>query len=59
MTLASVIEAVVAFFNLLRRFDQGDARAAQRLKDILPDRTYTKMVREREKALDAKKFGGG
>jgi hypothetical protein len=58
MTLATAIEAVVAFFNLLRRFDQGDARAAQRLKDILPERTYTKMVREREKALDKAKFGG-
>jgi len=31
MTLASVIEATVAFFNLLRRFDQGDERATQQL----------------------------
>jgi len=58
MTLAIAIEAVVAFFGLLRRFDQGDARAATRLKDILPERTYTRMVREREKALDRAKFGG-
>ena len=58
MTLATIVEAVVAFFNLLRRFDQGDARATQRLKDILPERTFTRMVREREKALDKAKFGG-
>jgi len=58
VTLATIVEAVVAFFNLLRRFDQGDARATQRLKDILPERTFTRMVREREKALDKAKFGG-
>ena len=58
MTLTVIIEAVSAFFGLLRRFDQGDVRAAQKLKDILPERTYTRMVREREKALDRAKFGG-
>lgn len=58
MTLTTLIEALTAFFNLLRRFDQGDARAAQRLKDILPERTFTRMVRERERALDKAKFGG-
>jgi len=58
MTLASVVEATVAFFNLLRRFDQGDARAAQRLNDILPERTYTRLVRERAREKDRKKFGG-
>jgi hypothetical protein len=57
MTLASVIEAIGAFLGLLRRFDQGDERATQKLKDILPERTYTRLVREREKALDKAKFG--
>jgi hypothetical protein len=57
MSLATIIEAVTAFFGLLRHFDQGDQRAAKKLKDILPDQTYTRLVREREKALDKKKFG--
>jgi hypothetical protein len=58
MNLATIIEAVDAFMGLLRRFDQGDARATQKLKDILPQQTHTRMVREREKELDKKKFGG-
>jgi hypothetical protein len=56
MTLTA-IEAILSFLNLLLRFGRGDERAAQKLKDILPERTYTRLVREREKALDKAKFG--
>lgn len=58
MSIATIAEIFDWLWGLLRKFDQGDARATQRLKDILPERTYTRMVREREKALDEKKFGG-
>lgn len=57
MTLTTILEATTAFFNLLRRFERGDERATQKLKAILPERTYTRMVREREKQLDRAKFG--
>lgn len=57
MTPAIIFEALTFFLKLLDRFTQGDAQAAQRLKDILPARTYTRMVREREKTLDKAKFG--
>lgn len=57
MNLATIIEAVGAFLGLLRRFDQGDERATKRLKDILPQQTYTRMVREHEKEKDREKFG--
>jgi len=58
MSIAIIIEAIGSFFGLLRRFEQGDARAEQRLKDILPQRTYTNLVRERERERDRAKFGG-
>lgn len=58
LPFTTILEIFNAFLGLLRRFDQGDARATQKLKDILPARTFTRMVREREKALDRAKFGG-
>jgi len=57
MSVATIAEIFDWLWGLIRRFDHGDARAAQRLKDILPERTYTRMVREREKQLDKAKFG--
>jgi len=59
MTAASALEAIAVFLGLLDRFSKGDARATQKVKDILPASMFTRMVREREKALDRKKFGGG
>ena len=59
MSIAAILEAVGAFLGLLRRFDEGDEKAAQKLKDILPANTYTSLVREREKAKDRARFGGG
>lgn len=57
VNLSTIIETIGAFLGLLRRFDQGDERAAKKLKDILPQQTYTRMVREREKEKDRAKFG--
>lgn len=57
MTPATVLAALTTFLGLLRRFEQGDARATQKLKSILPESTFTRLVREREKALDKAKFG--
>lgn len=57
MNSSTVLEALTVFLGLLQRFNAGDARATARLKDILPARTYTRMVREREREKDRAKFG--
>jgi hypothetical protein len=58
MSPTLILEAFTALVKLIDRFMQGDKVAAKRLKDILPATTFTRMVREREKARDRAKFGG-
>ena len=58
MSISTIIDTLMAFMGLLRRFARGDKRAEQKLKDILPQRTYTALVRERERARDRAKYVG-
>jgi hypothetical protein len=57
MSVRTVIETILSVLGLIEKVSRGDKRAAMKLKDIVPKRTHTRMMREAEKARDEAKFG--
>jgi len=57
MKASTILDAVTALLVLLRNAVGGDAKALERLKDVLPARTYTQIAREGARAKDRAKYG--